>query len=116
MFAQFISEYGTQIIFAILTAVAGYLGMVAKNLYEKLIKDKKKKDIAKTVVNAVEQMYKNLHGDEKLDKALEAASEMLVNNGITVTELELRMLIEAAVAEFNEAFKKTTTKEETSND
>ena len=32
---------------------------------------------------------------------------MLNEKGITVTDLELRMLIEAAVAEFNEAFKQT---------
>ena len=40
----------------------------------------------------------------KLQKALEAASEMLANKGITVTDIELRMLIEAAVGEFNDAF------------
>ena len=32
---------------------------------------------------------------------------MLNEKGITITDLELRMLIEAAVAEFNEAFKQT---------
>lgn len=31
---------------------------------------------------------------------------MLAEKGIAITDLELRMLIEAAVAEFNEAFKK----------
>ena len=36
-----------------------------------------------------------------------AASEMLGEKGITVSDLELRVLIEAAVAEFNEAFNKT---------
>ena len=35
-----------------------------------------------------------------------AASEMLVEKGITITELEMRMLIEAALAEFNKAFEK----------
>jgi hypothetical protein len=47
-----------------------------------------------------------LHGEEKLDMALGFASEMLTEQGITITELELRMLLEAAVGEFNEAFKK----------
>ena len=47
-----------------------------------------------------------LVGEDKLDKALEAASEMLAQKGISFTELELRVLIEAAVASFNDAFNK----------
>ena len=116
MFAQFISEYGTQIIYLIVTAIAGYIGVVVKNIYQKYVNDKTKEKVAKTVVNAVEQIYKDLHGEEKLNKALEAASEMLIEKGINVTDLELRMLVEAAVGEFNDAFKKTTTEEEDTND
>lgn len=101
---EFISTYGTTILYSILTAIAGYLGIVVKNLYTKYINDKTKQDVAKTVVKAVEQMYKDLHGDEKLQKALEAASDMLLTKGITVSDIELRMLIEAAVAEFNDTF------------
>jgi intergrase/recombinase len=106
MFLDFINEYGTTILYAILTAVGGYLGIVVKNLYTKYINDKTKEKVAKTVVQAVEQIYKDLHGEEKLNKALESAAEMLEQKGVAVTELELRMLIEAAVGEFNEAFKK----------
>ena len=102
----FISEYGTTILYAILTALAGYIGIVAKRLYTKYVNDKTKQAVAKTVVQAVEQIYKDLHGEEKLNKALEAASEMLAEKGITITDLEMRMLIEAALAEFNRAFEK----------
>jgi hypothetical protein len=107
MLAEFINEYGTTIMYAIMTAIGGYLGLVVKNLYTKFINDKTKQSVAKTVVRGVEQIYKDLHGDEKLNKALEAASEMLAEKGIATSELELRMLIEAAVAEFNDAFNKT---------
>ena len=100
----FISEYGTTILYAVLTALAGYVGIVAKRLYTKYVNDKTKQAVAKTVVQAVEQIYKDLHGEEKLNKALEAASEMLAEKGITITDLEMRMLIEAALAEFNKAF------------
>ena len=108
MFAQFVSEYGTTILYAILTAIAGWLGIVFKSLYTKYIDDKTKQAVCRTVVQGVEQIYKDLHGEEKLAKALEAASEMLAEKGIHVTDLELRMLIEAAVAEFNDAFNKDT--------
>ena len=105
----FISEYGTTILYAVLTALAGYSGIVAQRLYTKYVNDKTKQAVAKTVVQAVEQIYKDLHGEEKLNKALEAASEMLAEKGITITDLEMRMLIEAALAEFNRAFEKEGT-------
>ena len=37
-------------------------------------------------------------------------SEMLAEKGITITELEMKVLLEAAVGEFNETFKKGKTK------
>lgn len=106
MFAEFINTYGMQILYTILTAIAGWIGIVIKNLVQKYINDKTKKDVAKSAVKFVEQVYKDLHGDEKLNEALTAASAMLAEKGITITDLELRVLIEAAVAEFNGAFEK----------
>ena len=108
MFKEFVSTYGVEIIMAVLTAIAGYIGVVVKNLYTKYINDQTKESVVKTVVQGVEQVYKDLHGEEKLYKALDAASEMLDEKGISVTQFELRMLIEAAVAEFNKAFEKTS--------
>ena len=112
MFEEFINTYGLEIIMALLTAIAGYVGVVVKNLYAKYVNDKTKESVVKTVVQGVEQIYKDLHGEEKFYKALEAASDMLTEKGISVTEFELRMLIEASVAEFNKAFEKAEIKEE----
>lgn len=106
MFAEFINAYGTQILYTIVTAIAGYIGIVLKNLAKKYINDKTKKEVAKNAVQFAEQVCKNLHGEDKLNEALNAASEMLAEKGIAITELELRVLIEAAVAEFNKAFEK----------
>ena len=105
MLADFINTYGMELISSAVVAIAGYIGLVAKRLCTEYINDKRKKSVAKTVVQFVEQVYKDIHGDEKLAKALEAASEMLTEKGITITDLELRMLIEAAVGEFNAALK-----------
>ena len=107
MFAEFIDAYGMQILYTIIVGIAGYIGIVIKNLVTKYINDKTKQAVAKTAVQFVEQVYKDFHGEEKLNEALTAASQMLAEKGITVTNLELRALIEAAVAEFNGAFKKT---------
>ncbi len=103
-FNQFINEYGTTILYTILTALAGYLGIWVKSLYTKYINDKTKQDVVKTCVSAVEQLYKDLHGEEKYNMVVESVSDMLEEKGITITELELKMLIEAAVGEFNKVF------------
>ena len=104
MILEIINTYGVEIIGAILTGLAGVIGLALKNLATKYINTHVKREIARTVVQGVEQLYKHLNGEEKLGKALEAAAEMLQQAGITVTNLELRMLLEAAVGEFNDAF------------
>jgi hypothetical protein len=106
MFIDFINQYGLAIAYAVVMGLVGYLGIVAKRYCEKWFNTREKKAVAKTVVQAVEQIYKDLHGEEKLDAALTAAEEMLAEKGITFSRLEMRMLIEAAVAEFNGAFHK----------
>lgn len=105
-FNEFLSTYGMEILGTILTALAGYLGVVIKSLCQKYLNDKTKQDVAKTCVKAVEQIYKDLHGEEKFNKALECISDMLTEKGIAVSETEMKMLIESAVAEFNEVFSK----------
>lgn len=101
---EIVNTYGAEIIGSVLTALAGVVALAAKNLATKYINDKTKQAVARTVVQAVEQVYKDLNGPEKLAKALEAAAEMLAEKGIAVTDLELRMLLEAAVGEFNDVF------------
>jgi hypothetical protein len=110
MFWELYSDQIINVLLGVLgTALTGwftYIGVVIKNAYTKHINDKTKKDVVNTVVQAVEQIYKDLHGDEKLNKAIEGASDMLAEKGITVSEIELRYLIESSVNAFNEGFKK----------
>lgn len=109
MFAEFINQYGMQILYTVITAIAGYIGIVIKNAVTKYLNDKTKLSVAKTAVQFVEQVYKDLRGEEKLNAALAATSEMLGEKGIFVSDLEMRVLIEAAVSEFNKAFEKGIT-------
>ncbi len=103
---SFISEYGNTILYAIFTAVAAFFATKIKGIYTKIETDRTKKAVVETCVKAVEQIYKDLHGDEKLAKACENISEMLAEKGISITDLEMRLLIEACVSEFNYNFKK----------
>ena len=106
MFAEFVSTYGMEILVSILGIIGTVLGFIAKALVKKFLNDKTKQSIAKTCVLFVEQVFKNLHGEEKLTAALKRAAELLADKGIDCTALEMETLIEAAVAEFNEAFHK----------
>lgn len=106
MFDYIMWTYGGEVIAVIVTAIFGILGAVVKVMVEKYLNDNTKRAIAKTVVQFVEQCYKDLHGEEKLHAALNRMSELLAEKGIKVSVLEMETLIEAAVAEFNEAFKK----------
>ena len=97
-------EVWTTVILPVISAavlgLAGYFGAQIKRIYEQYMADKTKKNVAMTVIRAVEQMYKDLHGDEKKQKAIEGIQDMLNEKGIPITELEINMLLEAAVAEF----------------
>lgn len=106
MLEYFMYSYGDQVMMAILCAVFGCFGYAAKKIYQERINDDTKRSIAKLVVQFVEQAWKSLHGPDKLQKALETAEALLKKKGIPFDADEMMVLIEAAVAEFNEAFAK----------
>ena len=107
MLHEFLAEYGTTIMYTLVTAIAGYVGIAIKNAYQKYVNDKTKEKIVMTVVKAVKQLYGELSGEERLDKAIENISLMLGEKGIAATELEIRMLIESAVSEIKEQVKES---------
>lgn len=107
MLAEIINMYGAEIIGTLLLALAGIFGMIAKNMAAKYLDTDAKRTLAKVVVQFVEQAYKDLHGEDKLNAALLVFSDMLAEKNIHATEAEMTVLIEAAVAEFNRVFEKT---------
>ena len=116
---NFLNEYGilSMVITAAVTGLGTALGLFVKKLYKKTIGNKIEvetiKEIAGLVVKYTEQVWTNIHGNEKLDKALEAFSEMLNQKGITISDLEMRVYLESALAGFNNAFTKSATTEMT---
>lgn len=100
-----------EIIFGLATTIFGFFTAIAKKMADEFLANKEKREIVKTVVMAVEQMSPNLTGAEKLKKAMDSASEMLLEKGIKITELELLMLIEATICEFNDSFNKKSWKD-----
>lgn len=99
---DFVSSYGSQIIYTALAALVSYVGIAIKNLYERYITDNTKRKVIRECVKAVEQVYKALDGPEKLNKATEYAVSILNSKGIEITELEVRVLIEAFVGDLHD--------------
>ncbi len=115
MLDYFIYSYGNQIALMILCAIFGCFGYALKRLCTKYINDSTKRSIARIVVQFVEQTWKTIHGPEKMREALKTAEALLRKKGIDFDAEEMEVLIEAAVAEFNEVFKKPIDTESTAD-
>lgn len=85
---------------AVATLLAGWLAVVGnkiKSLYTEKVNTQIKKDVVDATVTYVQQVYKALDGEAKLEKAIDRASLILTEKGIPISEAELTMLIESAV-------------------
>ena len=99
--AELLGTYILPVLAAALTALAGFIGTQIKSLYRRWVDDKTKEAVVRTCVKAVEQLYRDVGGAEKLERAREGIRQMLEEKGIPISELEMEMLIESVVAEFN---------------
>lgn len=99
--AELLGTYVLPVLAAALTALAGFLGTEVKNLYRRWVDDKTKEAVVRTCVKAAEQLYRDLGGPEKLERARDGIRRMLEEKGIPITQLEMDMLIESVVSEFN---------------
>lgn len=100
--AELLGTYVLPVLAAALTALAGFVGAQLKNLYRRWVDDKTKEAVVRTCVKAVEQLYRDVGGPEKLERAREGIRQMLEEKGIPITQLEMDMLIESVVSEFNQ--------------
>ena len=106
MVLEIINLYGAEIIGTLLVAMAGIFGMIMKRIAERALDTPVKQQLAKIAVQFVEQTYRELHGEAKLNAALMALAGLLAEKKINASEDEMRIMIEAAVAEFNQVFTK----------
>ena len=96
-FMEFMNQYGVSMIHSIALAIISYVSFEVKRLYKKYIHDKTKKDVVKMVCQAINQLYPNLTGEEKLNKTITNCKQILKQKGISINDLELRMYIECSV-------------------
>lgn len=100
----------TEILVTLVIALAGYLGTLAVNFLKEqteLAKKKTKKEdwdlivqmIANTV-SYVEQTFKTLKGEEKFKKAQETIIRLANEQGLKLTDTQLKVITESFVNEF----------------
>ncbi len=97
--SNFIKEYGNTMLYTVLMGVISYVGILIKKFLDDTYKYFVKKEIINVVCRAVEQLYGDCSGEEKLSNAINIAKEMFSEKGMVVGDLELRMMIECCVNE-----------------
>lgn len=91
-----------EIVPIVLAAIGTFIVGIIKAKYTEYVNTDTKRELAMLTVRYVEQVFKALHGDEKLNKAKSAFIKVLNEKGIKVSEAEINMLLEAAVNQMNE--------------
>lgn len=82
---------------SVVAVLFGVLGTKIKQIYNEKVQDETVRTVVENVVKWAQQTFEQTQGPEKLQAALEKASTILNEKGITVSETELNMLIESAV-------------------
>lgn len=91
--------------------IAGLLGLIARQVASFLKKKgvvaqiESHKEIGKIIVGAVEQGYKHLQGEEKLNLAKHEFLKFAKEKGVKVSERELDLIIESSVREMKKSVK-----------
>lgn len=101
MLNELINQICSNILQTILVLVFSYVGLAIKNLNKKYVDSETKRIIVRDCVKCVEQIYTDLHGDDKKAKCENKIVQLLYERGITITQTELDVMIEAAVQELN---------------
>ena len=63
-------QYGDTLVYTTLMAIFSYIGIYLKKMIENLYNERVKKEVVEVVCKAVNQVYSNLSGQEKLKKAM----------------------------------------------
>lgn len=77
-----------------------YLGLQKMEQIDRAISSKK--ELALIAVRFVEQAYKDLHGEDKYKQAATWLTEQINRYGFTISEAEIRGLIEAALRQLKD--------------
>ena len=94
---------------SIISVLLGVLAAKIKTAYDNKVQDEIVRTIVESVVRWAQQVYEDCDGPEKLQAALQKASDILNEKGITISDEELNMLIESAVYGLKQGITSTET-------
>lgn len=89
------------VIITAFVSIISYLGIKIKNKIESKLDTDVKKALVTTTVKYIEQVYVDVHGDEKLQIAIAKAESLFKEKGIKIGKTELEMMIEEVVNNIN---------------
>lgn len=108
MLNELINQICNNILQTILVLVFSYVGLAFNKLNTKYVNSETKRIVVKDCVKCVEQIYTDLHGDDKKAECENRIVQLLYEKGITITQTELDIMIEAAVHELNKTRQRGT--------
>lgn len=94
---QNILEYLPSVLNIIIAVIVGYV----TDKCGKYVNSEVKKSVITDTVKYIEQIFTDIHGEEKLNKAKEKAIELLKEKNIGISDSELVVLIESAINKMN---------------
>lgn len=94
---DFTKEYGLEIIHSVVMGVFSYIVIDIKKVYKKHIQEKTKKDVVKMVCRYVNEVYQSSSVSDKLELALTNTKEILKEKKITISDLELKVLLHNSI-------------------
>ncbi len=108
--------FHAELISILIAVITACVGVVTKQVVSYLNKKgvltqlQSNKELVTLVVKGIEQSYKSLNGDEKLQLAKMELVKLMKDNKIKITEKELDLIIESTVKEVKETVKEETNK------
>ena len=96
---DFIKDYGHIITHSVVMGILSYIALDIKKEYQKILKDRTKKDVVKMVSRYINEIYPS--DNNKLDKAFINTKEILKEKGIVISDLELKVLLHNSIYEIN---------------
>lgn len=101
---QIVSRCLISLIGVVLAAISARLGKQMGKIWREKAKSEAVQSVARSCVAAVEQMYHDFAGEEKLKRALFYCENLLQEKGIAISAEEMRIALEAALCEWKGAF------------
>ena len=94
-----LNTFGASAVKLIVWVIFAIIGFGLKKIATRVLNTKEKRQLANDVVTFVEQKYKDLHGEEKFNKAVEAFTDILTERGIKTSDEVVATIASMAASE-----------------